>query len=210
MTEADTAAISLIGEYECAVDDKRRFSLPPKVRFAFPAEQTRSGLIYPAVIMPWIRGGLAIIPEPQWLRIKRGLANHDFTLDDHDDCKLMCLSRAEHLTTDPEGRFTLTVKHCEWVRLEPGLKGRLTVVGKEPILMAFKSEEWPAVQTTGRNALAQSDEVIRYEAALRKLLALVREMNDRADAEAHGAPGPARGDGEKGPVGTGDPRDPAP
>jgi DNA-binding transcriptional regulator/RsmH inhibitor MraZ len=187
----------MIGKAECSVDDKRRFSLPPKYRAAFgvtPNEAT--GHYYPTVILPWFKGALAIFPIPIWEEIAAGIRLLDYTIEEFDTAKLICLSRAEPVNTDPEGRLTLTADHMNWIRIQPGTKGRLVVAGVGPYLQAFNADEWDTVQKTGNNGAARSGQDLVYDKALKELLDQARRAaKKRRDAGALPESPPASGPG---------------
>lgn len=176
----------MTGQHSAAIDDKRRVSLPPKYRLWFPPEESRTGgHLYPAVVLPWFRGGLAIFPEPVWAEIEEDLESLDYTNDERDGAKLICLPRVERLVSDPEARLMLTADHCAWVRIPEGKKAKLTIVGMGKYLQAFNAEEWPEVQKSGTNAVARPGADGVYEDALRDLLRWVREERfEREEREA--------------------------
>jgi DNA-binding transcriptional regulator/RsmH inhibitor MraZ len=178
----------MIGKAEVSVDDKRRFSLPPKYRPGFTARNTDSGYTYATVVIPWFKGALAILPEPVWNDLARGLETLDYTKQEFDDAKMICLSMSEPLTTDPEGRLTLTPEQCEWVGIPAGGKGRLIVVGMGRILHAWNAEVWDSVKKTGTSQLALTDEQQFHDRALEGLLDWIRNAAPADVPEPDGSP----------------------
>jgi len=178
----------LSGKAECSVDEKRRFSFPPRYRTAYALETSEErGHYYPTVVVPWFKGALAIYPKAVWQTIVQGidlldytseepdLLEADYTIEDLETAKLICFSRAEPLNTDPEGRLTLTPDHCAWIRIPPGTKGRLAVVGMGRCLHAFNLSEWDGIRSSGANPAAQSAEDQVFYQALRDLLEMGRK-----------------------------------
>lgn len=98
----------------------------------------------------------------------------DYTIEEIDNAKLICLSGAENVNSDPDTRFTMPKEHCEWIRIEPGKKGRLVLAGTGEMVRVFNADEWPDVRKTGMNPKAQSAEVQFYEKALETLLGASR------------------------------------
>ena len=187
----------MIGKAECSVDDKRRFSLAPKYRAFFGIKPSETaGHYYPTVILPWFKGALAIFPVPVWEEIAAGIRLLDYTIEDFDTAKLICLSRAESVNTDPEGRLTLTPDHCHWIRIKPGTKGRLVLVGVGPYLQAFNADEWDDVQKNGNNSVSRTGEDLIYDKKLKELLDHSRRAKAKRRAEEARLEGgqPAPGD----------------
>jgi len=176
----------MTGKADVSVDDKRRFSLPPKFRPGFPHKDTDTGVIYFAVVMSWFKGALAIIPRSTWDDdLARGLSRLDYTKPGLDDAKLICLSDWEPLSTDPEGRLTLTAEQCEWVGLPPGTKGRLVVIGMGQILHVWNADVWESIRKTGTKNLELDEAQETHDGALASLLEWIRNT---APAEVPPAP----------------------
>jgi transcriptional regulator MraZ len=158
-----------IGKQECSVDEKRRFSLPPKYRPQFGADPQPSGYTHHAVLVPWYGGALGIFPMPFWEEIQTRLGRLDYTTPDFLEATRVCLPRMERMHTDPEGRLTLTPDHQAWLRLGSG-KSRLIVVGMASHLEAWNADEWPEVEKTGRNAVARPSPDDEYDRKLEQLM----------------------------------------
>ena len=108
-----------IGKQECSVDEKRRFSLPPKYRPLFGADALASGFTHHAVLIPWYGGSVAAFPVDRWEKIQNRLLSLEYSTPDFIDAKRQCLPRMDFVHTDPEGRLTLNPDHHRWLRLAP-------------------------------------------------------------------------------------------
>ena len=180
----------IIGKQECSVDDKRRFSLPPKFRNHFPGRQSESRG-QPAILMPWYQGALALMPEPSWNRLENRIALLDTSIPNHMQRLNLVLARAERVESDPEGRFTMTPEQCEWLRLTAGKKGRVVLAGQGRHLVVWNAEEYSNVQRAGTNPVQRETDDLAYEKALEELMTLSREAaedEERRAREAAGAP----------------------
>jgi division/cell wall cluster transcriptional repressor MraZ len=158
-----------IGKQECSVDDKRRWSLPPKYRPLFGNVSLPSGHTHLAVLIPWYGGALAVLPMPRWETIQARLAGLDYTTPDFLEATRVCLPRMERVHSDPEGRLTLTSDHHEWLRLGSG-KSRIMVVGAATHLEVWNADEWPVVERTGRNTATRPASDVEYDRKLESLM----------------------------------------
>ena len=165
-----------IGKQECSVDEKRRWSLPPKYRSQFEGAELPSGPTYFAVFAPWYGGALAVLPMSRWEPIQERLTRLDYTTPDFLEATRTCLPRMERVHTDPEGRFTLTPDQQAWLRLGPG-KTRVMVVGAATHLEVWNADEWVEVERTGKNSATRPAAELEYD---RKLETLMRRAAQAA------------------------------
>ena len=176
------------------MDEKRRFSLPPKYRPLFSARTLPSGTTYLFVLAPWYGGSLAAFPEARWNEIQSRLLLLDYTTPDFLEAKRQCLSRMEFSHTDPEGRILLTPDQHEWMRLPSKGKSRVVVVGVGQHLEIWNAEEWPEVQRTGKNPATRAAADIEYD---KKLEILMRAGREEWLARGGAQPEPPAGTEEK-------------
>jgi len=158
-----------IGKQECSVDEKRRFSLPPKYRPQFGADPQPSGFTHHAVLVPWYGGAVGVFPMPCWDEIQARLGRLDYTTPDFLEATRCCFPRMERMHTDPEGRLMLTPDHHAWLRLGSG-KSRIIVVGMASHLEVWNADEWPEVEQTGRNSVSRSPSDEEYDRNLEHLM----------------------------------------
>ncbi len=180
-----------IGKQECSVDDKRRFSVPPKYRPLFGLVETPSGYTHNMVLVPWYGGSLALMPEARWNEIQAQLLLLNYTTPDFLEAKRQCLSRMEFTHTDPEGRLMLSPEHHAWLRLNPKGKDKLVAVGVGQHLELWNSGEWPEVERTGKNGATRPASDVEYDKKLEILMraALGAEQESRARAAGSGSGG---------------------
>lgn len=176
-----------IGKHECSVDEKRRFSLPPKFRPLFGAEAIPSGYTHHVVLIPWYGGALAAFPVPRWEEIQARIALLDYTTPDFLDAKRACLPRMERVHTDPEGRLLLTVDQHAWLRLATGSKDRLVVAGVGQHCEIWNAAEWAEVEKTGRNPATRPPADVEYDKQLETLMRAARseEQSRTRPPEGH-------------------------
>ena len=174
-----------IGKHECSVDEKRRFSLPPKYRPLFGAEETPSGYTHRVVLIPWYGGALGALPVHRWEEIQARLTLLEYTTPDFLEAKRVCLPRMEQVHTDPEGRILLSMEQHAWLRLSPKGKDRLVVVGVGQHCEIWKFSEWEEVERTGKNPATRPPGDIEYD---RQLEVLMRAALDQRDRLAAGRP----------------------
>ncbi len=186
-----------IGHQECTVDDKRRFSLPPKYRLQFSTQELPSGLTHLVVLVPWYGGALAALPVRRWEEIQTRLLLLDFSTPDLLDAKRQCLPRMDFTHTDPEGRLLLSPDHHGWLRLPAKGKGRVVVTGVGQHLEIWNADEWPEVRRTGQNAATRDAADIQYDKQLEVLMRAALEMQ-RARPAAAGTPDGGAGETETG------------
>jgi DNA-binding transcriptional regulator/RsmH inhibitor MraZ len=158
-----------IGKQECSVDDKRRFSLPPKFRDFFPGRPSDSRG-QPAVLLPWYQGAVAILPLPYWNELETRIGLLDTAIPKYAGILNMVLARAERVETDPEGRLTLTPEQLVWMRLEPGKKSRVVVASQAKVLAVWNVDEYDEVVRTGNNPAERTADDLNYEKALEELM----------------------------------------
>lgn len=161
---------SFVNAQECGVDEKRRFSLPPRYRPLFSQLETPSGYTYKVVMLPWYGGPIMAIPLETWKRMEARILRLDFTTPDFLDAKRQFFSRVEYTHTDPEGRLTLTPGHYAWLRLNPKGKDRVMAVGVGSHLEIWNAVEWDQVESTGRNLAARPASEIQYDKLLEELM----------------------------------------
>ena len=159
----------IIGKQECSVDEKRRFSLPPKFRPQFGADPQPSGYTHHAVLIPWYGGALGVFPMTNWDDLQSRLGRLDYITPDFLEATRCCLPRMERTHTDPEGRIMLTPEHHAWLRLGAG-KSRLVVVGMGSRLEVWNADEWPQVEATGRNTVTRPASDLEYDRMLEHLM----------------------------------------
>ena len=133
-----------LSRYECSLDDKRRFSVPPPLRALFGVQVTNQGLMHHMVILPWFGGPLALLPMPRWKQLEQPLLELDFTTPDLLAAKRAVLSRAVPTHTDPEGRILLSPEHLEWIGIPAGTRDRVMVVGLASHVEVWKADTWTA------------------------------------------------------------------
>lgn len=167
-----------IGKQECAVDEKRRFSLPPKFRPLFGAEAIPSGYTHHVVLIPWYGGALAAFPVPRWEEIQARITLLDYTTPDFLDAKRACLPRMERVHTDPEGRLLLTAEQHAWLRLKAGGKDRLVVAGVGQHCEIWNAAEWAEVEKTGRNPATRPSADVEYDKQLEVLMRAARSEEE--------------------------------
>ena len=160
-----------VGKSGCSIDDKRRFSLPPKFRPGFGSHETPSGYTHHVILIPWYGGALAALPESRWEEIQSRLLLLDFTTPDFLEAQRVCLPKMEYSFTDPEGRIMLTPEHHSWLRLAPKGKDRLVLAGMGKYCEIWNAEEWSEVDRTGKNPATRPAPDIEYD---RKLEVLMR------------------------------------
>ena len=168
----------------CGVDEKRRFSLPPRYRPLFTQLETPSGYTYKVVMLPWYGGPIMLLPLDTWKRMEARVLKLDFTTPDFLDAKRQFFSRVEYTHTDPEGRLTLTPEHYAWLRLNPKGKDRVTAVGVGSHLEIWNAEEWDEVERTGRNPAVRPATEIAYDKLLEELMRAAPK-----EEQAPGSPG---------------------
>lgn len=161
---------SFVNAQECGVDEKRRFSLPPRYRPLFSQLETPSGFTYKVIMLPWYGGPIMVIPLDTWKRMEARILRLDFTTPDFLDAKRQFFSRVEYTHTDPEGRLTLTPGHYTWLRLNPKGKDRVMAVGVGSHLEIWNATEWDQVESTGRNLVARPASEIQYDKLLEELM----------------------------------------
>jgi division/cell wall cluster transcriptional repressor MraZ len=130
------------GKQDCALDEKRRFSLPPRYRPIFGAHETPSGYVHRLVLIPWYGGALALFTAERWRELADRLNGLDYTTPEFLEAKRTVFSRVEAVQTDPEGRVTLSPDHVAWLELNPKTKDRLMLVGVGSHLEAWNLERW--------------------------------------------------------------------
>jgi DNA-binding transcriptional regulator/RsmH inhibitor MraZ len=159
-----------VGKSECSIDDKRRFSLPPKFRPGFGSHETPSGYTHHLILIPWYGGALAALPESRWEEIQSRLLLLDFTTPDFIEAQRVCLPKMEYSFTDPEGRIMLTPEHQAWLRLAPKGKDRLVVAGMGKYCEIWNAAEWSEVDRTGKNPATRPAPDIEYDKKLEVLM----------------------------------------
>jgi MraZ protein len=170
-----------IGKQECSVDEKRRWSLPPKYRPQFGNVSLPSGNTHLAVLVPWYGGALAVLPMPRWEEIESRLARLDYTTPDFLEATRCCLPRMERVHTDPEGRLMLTPDQQAWLRLGSG-KSRIMVVGAASHLEVWNADEWAEVERTGKNPATRPAADIEYDRKLESLMRAAMTMGGSSGA----------------------------
>jgi division/cell wall cluster transcriptional repressor MraZ len=175
-----------VGKQDCSVDQKRRFSLPPKFRPLFGTQATPSGYTHHAVLIPWYGGALAVFPVSRWDEIQTRLSLLDYTTPDFLEAKRVCLPRMERVHTDPEGRILLSPEHAEWLRLAMQGKDRLVVVGVGQHCEIWNAAEWAEMEKTGRNPATRPATDVEYD---RQLEVLMRAAKKEVTARQHPSQG---------------------
>jgi len=180
-----------IGKQECSVDDKRRFSLPPKFRPLFGATETAAGYTHSIVLIPWYGGALAAFPVARWAGIQKRISLLEYTTPDFIEAMRACLPRMERAQTDPEGRIALNPEHHAWLRLNPKGKDRVVVAGVGSHCEIWNETEWAEWERSGKNPAARPAVDLEYDRQLEVLM--------RAAQEAEAArPEPTEGPGADG------------
>ena len=177
------------GKQECSVDDKRRFSLPPKFRDLFPGRE-RDSRGQPVVILPWFQGSLCLAPMPVWSAWEDRIELLNAAIPEHLNLLNVVLPRVERVETDPEGRLSITPEHAAWVRLIAGRKGRVVVASQGSTLAVWNAEEFPEVQRTGGNPVQRTGDDLTYEENLKKLLEASQTAWTKLGRPDHGGPTP--------------------
>jgi len=185
-----------IGKQECAVDDKRRFSLPPRYRPLFGADESPAGYTHQVVLLPWYGGALAVLPIGRWQEIEARLLLMEYTTPDFLDAKRQCLSRMEYARTDPEGRLMLSTEHHTWLRLNPKGKDKLAAVGVGQHLELWNASEWAEVERTGKNPASRPAADVEYDKKLEILMRAALEREEAVRSAAARAAEPAAGSGK--------------
>ena len=160
-----------VGKQECGLDEKRRFSLPPRYRPLFGAQDTPSGYIHRLVMVPWFGGALALFSAPRWAELGALLERLDYTTPEFLEAKRTLFSRVEWGQTDPEGRVTLDPEHATWLGLNPKGKDRIVLVGVGSHLEVWNPEGW-----TERERGEKSE---GYDQRLEALMRAAREATSR-------------------------------
>ncbi len=171
-----------IGKQECAVDEKRRFSLPPKYRPLFGADASPSGYTHQVVVLPWYGGALAVLPLKRWEEIETRLLLMEYTTPDFLEAKRQCLSRMEYARTDPESRLLLSADHHVWLRLNPKGKDKLMAVGVGQHLELWNASEWAEVERTGKNPASRPAADVEFDKKLEVLMRAALEQQERVGA----------------------------
>ncbi len=184
---ANKPEASFVAAQECGVDDKRRFSLPPRYRPLYSQLETPSGYTYKVVLLPWYGGPIMAIPLATWKRMEARILRLDFTTPDFLDAKRQFFSRVEYTHTDPEGRLTLTPGHYAWLRLNPKGKDRVMAVGVGSHLEIWNAEEWAEVERTGRNSAARPAAEVQYDKFLEELMRAVPKEEPAQGSAGGGA-----------------------
>ena len=169
----------LIGKQDCSVDEKRRFSFPPKFRPHFGAEATSAGYTHPAVLIPWYGGALAAFPVPRWSEIQTRLSLLDYTTPDFLEARRVCLPRMERVHTDPEGRILLSQDQHGWLRLSAKGKSRVVVVGVGAHCEIWNAEEWAEMERTGKNPATRPASDIEYDKQLETLMRAAKQHEEQ-------------------------------
>lgn len=164
-----------IGSSDCSVDEKKRFSLPPRYRLLFSTQELPSGLTHLVVLVPWYGGALAAFPMKRWEEIQSRLLLLDYTTPDFLDARRQCLPRMDFVHTDPEGRLMLNADLHAWLRLSPKGKDRVMVTGVGQHLEVWNAAEWPEVKRTGQNAATRDAADIQYDKQLEILMRAARD-----------------------------------
>jgi len=159
-----------VGKTECSIDDKRRWSLPPKYRPLFGTQATPSGYTHHVILVPWYGGALAAWPVSRWEEIQNRLLLLDFTTPDSIEAKRTCLPKMEYVHTDPEGRIMLTPEHHGWLRLKPEGKARLVIAGMGKYCEIWNAAEWDEVNRTGKNPATRPAADVEYDRQLEVLM----------------------------------------
>ncbi len=187
---------ALTGKAEVAVDDKRRFSLPPKYRPRFGSRETPSGYTHHAILVPWYGGSLAVMPESYWAEIQARLFALEYSTPDFLEATRQCTSCIEYVHTDPEGRLSLTPDLGEWLRLPARGKAKVVVAGAVRYLEVWNAVEYASVARTGRNDATRPASDIEYDKKLEMLMRAGREAGAAARRPEAGAPGAEGADSE--------------
>ena len=135
----------------CAVDDKKRLSLPTQHRHLFTEQKLPSGSTYLVVLVPWIGGSIAAFPVAEWKKRLAKIRLLDDMTSDYLAARRQLFPRIKFTHTDPEGRLTLAPEHLEWLRLPAKGKRKVMLTGADLFLEIWNADEWDEMQRTGQN-----------------------------------------------------------
>lgn len=169
-----------IGTQECTIDDKRRFSVPPKFRPLLESMTAPSGTLYKLVVVPWYGGCLAAFSLKRWAVIQKRILGLDYTTPDFLSAKRRCMPRMEPMQTDPEGRLMITPEQHAWLRL-PKAKSKVIVTGMGQNMEIWNASEFDVVNKTGKNAAARDSDDLTYDEQLETLMRTAMEQ-ERVEA----------------------------
>jgi len=179
-----------IGKQDCSVDEKRRFSLPPKYRPLFGSQAIPTGYTHYVALIPWYGGALGALPMSRWEEIQARLARLEYTTPDFLEAKRVCLPRMELVHTDPEGRLMLTPEQLTWLRLQPKQKERVMLVGMGQHLEIWNAAEWAEVESSGRNPATRPAADLEYDRQLELLMRAALELEKALPSPGGGEASP--------------------
>ena len=177
------------GTAECTIDDKRRFSVPPKFRPLLESLNAPSGTLYKLVVMPWYGGCLAATSFKRWSVLQRRILALDYTTEELLAARRVVVPRIEPMQTDPEGRLMLDPAHHAWLKIPEKTKHKVVVNG-----MGHVMEIWNAANydpKTGSSTAARDPEDLAFDTHLRNLMHELKVIEER---EAARMQPPAPGD----------------
>jgi MraZ protein len=123
------------GEYRHALDAKKRVTIPAR---------WRSGEVDEFFAVPNQENGcLMVMPTSVALEVAaRAKSDPRFSPQDAQKFLRQFYSRAQHLTTDKQGRIILPDEHCRQL----GLKDEVILVGSHPRFEVWSPEAWKKVR----------------------------------------------------------------
>jgi MraZ protein len=123
------------GEFRHAIDAKNRVTIPARWRsgevdefFAVPNPENGSLMVMPIAVTHEVAA--------------RAKSDPRFTPQDVQRFIRQFYSRAQHLTTDKQGRIVLPEEHCRQL----GLKGEVVLVGSHSRFEVWSPEAWQKVR----------------------------------------------------------------
>jgi transcriptional regulator MraZ len=123
------------GEFRHAIDAKNRVTIPSRWRsgevdefFAVPNPENGSLMVMPIAVTHEVAA--------------RAKSDPRFTPQDVQRFIRQFYSRAQHLTTDKQGRIVLPEEHCRQL----GLKGEVVLVGSHSRFEVWSPEAWQKVR----------------------------------------------------------------
>jgi len=123
------------GEFRHAIDAKNRVTIPARWRsgevdefFAVPNPENGSLMVMPIAVTHEVAA--------------RAKSDPRFTPQDVQRFIRQFYSRAQHLTTDKQGRIVLPEEHCRQL----GLKGEVVLVGSHSRFEVWSPEVWQKVR----------------------------------------------------------------
>ena len=133
--DANTSQPIFAGEFRHAIDAKNRVTIPSRWRsgevdefFAVPNQENGSLMVMPVAVTHEVAA--------------RAKSDPRFTPQDVQRFIRQFYSRAQHLTTDKQGRIVLPEEHCRQL----GLKGEVVLVGSHSRFEVWSPEAWQKVR----------------------------------------------------------------